>query len=121
MSYASQRYVQRSRLLAGCMCVCDCMWHVSVNIDACYRHAVLALWLLCNAGTIGDQQVHHGVGADEDSRCRCHAAATDAAAAQRHCAIRCSLSTAAAWRIMGTHVALQLREGLAVHATQMAH
>lgn len=40
----------------------------------CYRHAVLALWFLCNAGTVGDQQVHHGVGAHEDSRCRFHAA-----------------------------------------------
>lgn len=90
--------------------------HVKVDIDVCYRHAVLALWLLCNAGTVGDQQVHHGVGADEDSGCRRHAAV-----AQRHAAIRCTLSTAAAWGIVGTHVALQLCEGLAVHATQMTH
>lgn len=90
---------------------------MSENIDVCYRHAVLALWLLCDTGTVGDQQVHHGVGAHEDSRRRCHAAA----AAQHHRAIRCALPAAAAWGIVGTHVALELREGLAVHATQMAH
>lgn len=89
---------------------------MSVDIDVCYRHAVLALWLLCDAGTVGDQQVHHGVGAHEDSGCRRHAAA-----AQHHRAIRCAISTAAARGIVSTHVALQLCEGFAVHATQMAH
>lgn len=94
---------------------------MSVDIGVCYRHTVLALWLLCDAGTVGDQQIHHGVGAHEDSRCWCHAAAAAATATQRKCAIRNALPTAAAWGIMGTHVALQLREGFAVHTTQMAH
>lgn len=87
------------------------------DIDVCYGRTVLALRLLSDARTVSDQQVHHGVGVYEDSRCHCHAAAT--ATTQHQRAVRRALvaAAAAAWGIVGTHVTLQLREGLAVNAT----
>ena len=79
---------------------------------------LLALWLLGDAGAIGHQQVHHCVAADEHGGRGGHAA-------QGHGASCCSIRTAADrhWfahgRVVGAHVALQLRGGFAMDAAEL--
>ncbi len=82
---------------------------VCVSVCVC---VLLALW--DDAGAVGHQQIHHRVPAHEHRGGRHHAAERDGAA------LAAAGARIAGGGVVGPHVALQLRGGLAVNAAQMA-
>lgn len=86
-----------------------------------YRPALLALRLRDDAGAVGHQQIHHRVPAHEHGGCRHHVAEGDHAARHRLTGGGGGGGGVGVTHggVVGTHVALQLCGGLAVHAAQV--
>lgn len=88
-----------------------------------YRPALLALRLRDDAGAVGHQQIHHRVSAHEHRGCRDHVAQGDRAPRNRLTGGGGGGGddgVGIAHRgVMGTHVALQLCGGLAVHTAKL--
>lgn len=95
-----------------------CVLHVCVH----YRPALLALRLWDDAGAVGHQQIHHRVPAHEHRGSRHHVAEGDHAAGHRLTGGGGGGGGGVGVThrgVVGTHVALQLCGGLAVHAAQL--